>query len=67
MFVEAGRPEWARRLKYIYPSMNRTSAPSAVDVYCLYGSEVPTTYTFAFAEDILDGAPVEKGTMEVGA
>jgi hypothetical protein len=55
LFQSVNRSDWATKLGYLYPSMNRSPAPEGVDVYCLYGSQLPTSYAFVFSESISDG------------
>jgi hypothetical protein len=43
--------------------MNRTTAPG-VDTYCLYGSDINTTYSYVFTGSVLDGKYVKTGTMD---
>jgi hypothetical protein len=55
----AGRDDWADKFSAVYDLMNR-SAPMGVDSYCFYGSDVSTSYSYAFIGDILqDNEPYE--------
>lgn len=53
MFNHAGRADWAERIGGIYAQnmMNRTAHP-LVNTYCLYGSNMSTSYSFIFEKDI---------------
>jgi len=51
LFRSANRSDWVEKYIALTPSMNRTRMPST-SCYCLYGSDVPTTYSYVFAGDI---------------
>jgi hypothetical protein len=59
LFDSVNRSRWSRMLGAVYPSMDRKRAPEAVNVYCLYGSNVTTSYGFTFAGTILSAEPTE--------
>lgn len=64
LFEDSGRKDWAQQLRMlngIAPStentMDRSRHPE-VDVFCLYGSEVKTTYGFQFATGMMDAEEI---------
>ena len=58
LFSLSGRKDWADRLTSLYPLMDRTPSPN-VDLFCLYGKGLPTSYSYGFSSDsILGSAPV---------
>lgn len=63
LFESAGHADWAARLRAAYPSMDRTLPPSA-DTYCLFGTALATTASFAFAGPILEASYVSAGLVE---
>ena len=64
LFTAAGKEKWSDRLTSLYPSMDRRISPG-VDTYCLYGSGLPTSYSYAFAgPTILEAPPVLARNMD---
>lgn len=64
LFQSANRSDWSDKFSAVYPTMDRQAAPESVDVYCLYGAELPTTYSFTFSGAIASGeAPTRIGEM----
>ena len=64
LFDAAGKQAWSARLAAYYPEMDRRASPE-VDAYCLYGSGLPTSYSYAFTgKTILEAAPVLVRNME---
>lgn len=65
LFVDSGRSDWAQQLRMlngIAPStentMDRSRHPE-VDVFCLYGSEVKTSYAFQFSTGMMDAKEIK--------
>jgi hypothetical protein len=76
LFEESGRADWAAQLRAIYGlpptgnsdstwenTMDRSRHPQ-VDVYCLYGSSLKTSYSFRFGGSSTDAEPVETLYMD---
>lgn len=60
LFHSVFHDDWSEKLEVLYKSaMNRSASPMAIDIYCLYGSRLPTSYSFIFKASILDAPPVE--------
>eukprot|EP01040_Poterioochromonas_malhamensis_P008003 gene8003-8650_t len=64
LFTSVSHSDWSEILGAVYPSMDRSNAPEAVDVYCLYGSALETDYAYVFDKSITDNAPIETLRME---
>lgn len=62
LFASANHEDWAARLASLYPVMDRTQDPDT-DMYCFYGSEVQTVYSYVFKEGILNARPIAKRSM----
>lgn len=63
LFDSAGKQEWTKHLRALWPEMDRSVPPDA-DTYCFYGSGIATSYSYAFAGNILEAAPVLTRTMD---
>lgn len=63
LFDSVDKHEWSEKLSEYYNEMDRSESPH-VDTYCLYGSNISTSYSFVFTENILQAAPVQIRNME---
>lgn len=70
LFTESGHSDWAQQLKAlsgISPSkentMDRSRHPE-VDTFCLFGSNISTSYSFRFSGDAMSSDPAETLFME---
>jgi hypothetical protein len=61
--VASSAPDAAVEYKKVGAGLDRTAHP-LVDTYCLYGTNVSTSYGFVFPLGILDGAATETLYME---
>lgn len=70
LFTESGHSDWAQQLQAlngIAPSQENTmdrSRHPEVDTFCLYGSNISTSYSFRFSGDSMSAEPVETLFME---
>lgn len=64
LFNSIDRSDWTEKLTRLYPSMDRSKAPEGLDVFCLFGTEVDTTYAYVFERSIQDDDPVSKISMK---
>jgi lysophospholipase III len=53
LFDSVGHEDWSAMLKASFTTMNRTQAPG-VNVHCLYGQGLDTSYSFVFNGTILE-------------
>jgi len=63
LFDSAGKHAWSQRLAQYYGDMDRSVHPD-VATYCLYGEGLPTSYSFAFAGNILEAPAVVVRDMD---
>jgi hypothetical protein len=57
LFESVGYDDIVTKLNAVYPIMNRTAHPK-VNIHCLYGQGVDTSYSFIFNETILGEYPI---------
>jgi hypothetical protein len=58
LFSSVNRTDWSTKLTSLYPEMNRSTPPEGVDIYCLYGSEVDTSFSYVFDGSISENDPI---------
>jgi predicted alpha/beta hydrolase family esterase len=58
LFSSVNRSDWSTKLTALYPQMDRSTPPEGIDVYCLYGSEVDTSFSYVFDGSISENDPI---------